>query len=216
MNLNNQNMEKWSAGNTRELLFFASRVILYSLLMVLLNAVFFYDARHATATGKFGELSGTEILQELFLFLSGVLFLITGRKDKTLAPVTNLVSLLFFMAFIREFNNQLEYWFYLVLPLALLSGWLLLRNRHVLFPALLRFIRKPEIPWFIAGFLVTFVFSRFFGRTAFWEALLEGNYSRWAKNAAEEGVELLGCSFFLIAGIEILVSTRKNRKNNAL
>jgi hypothetical protein len=67
----------------------------------------------------------------------------------------------------------------------------------------------------VTGFLVTFVFSRLFGRTKLWEAILEADYNRWGKNAAEEGIELLGYSLFLIAGIEILLSVVKSaRKNN--
>lgn len=201
-----------SAGS-KTLYGFVVRVLLYAALMVFLNVVFLYDAGHATATGKFGELSATELLQELFLLLSGLLFMVAGIRKRSLAPVTNLLALLFLMAFVREFNNQISFWFYLVIPLILLAGWLLFRDRHRLLPAASDFALRKETPWFVAGFLVTFLFSRLFGRTRFWELLLEADYSRWAKNAAEEGVELLGCSFFLVAAIELAVNVFRENKN---
>jgi hypothetical protein len=196
----------------KELLFFSGRIILYALLMFLLNAIFLYDAHHVTSTGKFGENSGTEILQEIFLFLVGTVFVFLSIKDRELAPAANLIALFFFMAFIREFNNQIDYWFYLVIPLLLLLLWFGYRDRKKLLSSLHQFIRKPEIAWFVIGFLVTFVFSRLFGRSELWQALMENNYNRWVKNAAEEGIELLGYSFFVVSAIEMLISMLRNRK----
>ena len=196
-------------------LFYAARVLVYAGLLILLNAIYMYDAANPTVTGKFGEVSMTEIAQELFLFLLGVMFIYTGRIDRQLAPIANLISVFFFMAFIREFNNQIDFWFYLVLPLMLLFAWLLFRDRKKIFQSLHRFLEIPYTAYFVTGFLVTFVFSRFFGRTVLWEAILESGYNRWAKNAAEEGIELLGYTLFFIAGVEILLSViRKRREAN--
>ncbi len=198
--------------NLKFILLFSIRVVLYATLMVLLNVVFIYDASHITSTGKFGENSGTELMQEGFLFILGLLFIIIGRLDRNLTAIANLTSLFFFMAFIREFNNQISYWFYLEIPLILAFCGLLYHYRKHIIPSLEKFLKNPAIPWFVIGFLVTFVFSRFFGRTRFWETLLEGDYNRWAKNAGEEGIELLGYSLIFISGIELFIETYKNRK----
>ncbi len=77
------------------ILFFVIRVILYAFLMVLLNMAFMQDATHETSTGKFGENSWTEILQEVFLFILGIIFIVISRKDHTIAPVSNLISVFF-------------------------------------------------------------------------------------------------------------------------
>ena len=199
---------------TKDIVFFAARVMIYASLMILLNAVYIYDAYHVTSTGKFGEISGTEILQEIILFLSGAIFLFSGFKERELVPMYRLISLFFFMSFIREFNNQLDYWFYLVIPLLVLFFWTAWNERKKLLPSLHAFIKKPVIAWFVIGFLVTFVFSRLFGRSELWQAILENNYNRWVKNAAEEGVELLGYTLLLIGGIEILTSILKNRNED--
>lgn len=196
----------------RNTLYFIGRVLIYAAIMVLLNLIFMHDAREITSTGKFGENSFTEIFQELFLLLVGFIFLFVSRLDRKLAPISNLLSLFFFMAFIREFNNQIDFWFYLVLPVLLLAGWLAFRDRKKIMPAISHLIEIPETAYLVTGFLVTFLFSRLFGRTAFWTTLLGEDYNRWAKNAAEEGIELLGYSLMLIAGVEILVRVYKNRK----
>lgn len=193
---------------------FTLRVIIYAALMVLLYGIFMIDARVETSTGKFGENSMTEIMQEIILFLLGLIFLVSSRLNKSMAPINRLISIFFFMAFIREFNNQIDFWFYLVLPLLLLFAWLAIRDRKSLVTAAHRFLEMPVTAYFVTGFLVTFIFSRLFGKTSLWTALLGDHYHRWAKNAAEEGIELLGYALFFIAGIEILVYLLKikNRK----
>lgn len=58
---------------------------------------------------------------------------------------------------------------------------------------------------FAGGVLVTYVFSRLYGRQIFWRAVLEDNYVRIFKNVAEEVVELLGYSLILFATLELLL-----------
>jgi hypothetical protein len=199
--------------SAKKIIIFGIRIAIYSALMVLLNVLFMIDAGHETSTGKFGENSITEIMQELFLFLSGILFLFIGRTDRELKAISNLIALFFFMSFIREFNNQIDFWFWLVLPLFFLFGWLAIRDRNKLLPSTTMLMEIPAFAYLITGFLVTFVFSRFFGRTSFWMALLGEDYNRWAKNAAEEGIELLGYTLFFIAAIEILWFVYNRKKS---
>lgn len=189
------------------------RIILYAGIMFLLNAIYMYDAQNPTSTGKFGEISATEIAQEVFLFLSGLMFVFVARRNKDLKVIAWLAALFFFMSFIREFNNLIDFWFYLVLPLALIFVWILFRNFSHFFPSLAKLLEMPASAYLVIGFLVTFVFSRLFGRTKFWEALLESDYNRWAKSAAEEGIELLGYALLFIGSLEIFFSVmRRNRK----
>ena len=196
----------------RYILTFSLRLGFYAAVMVLLNAIYMHDATHITSTGKFGENSWTEIMQELFLFLVVILFIATGRFNRDLTPVSYLLSVFFLAAFIREFNNQISFWFYLEIPLMILFAVLLYLYRSALLPSIQHILTNRAIPWLVSGLLVTFVFSRFFGRTLFWQRLLESDYNRWAKNAAEEGVELLGYSLLFIAGIEIFIQSWHDRK----
>jgi hypothetical protein len=193
-------------------LFFTVRIILYAALMVILNFVYIHDAAHITSTGKFGENSWTEIMQESILFITGLIFIAIGRYDKELNTVTNLASIFFFMALIREFNNQITYWPWLEIPLIILFLGLTYYNRTKFISSILRILNHRALAWLVIGFLVTFVFSRLFGRTVFWQQLLENDYNRWAKNAAEEGIELLGYTLLFIGGVELFIQTLCDRK----
>jgi hypothetical protein len=195
------------------ILSFTVRITLYIALMVILNLVYMHDATHVTTTGKFGENSWTEILQEAFLFITGLVFIAIGRYDRELNSIANLVSVFFFMAFIREFNNQISYWPYLEIPLIILFLGLTFYNRTKLISSFLRLLNHRALAWLVIGFLITFVFSRLFGRTGFWQQLLENDYNRWAKNAAEEGIELLGYTLLFIGGVELLVEALKKKSS---
>ena len=80
-------------------------------MLVGLTVVYNYDAVHFSGDVKITENSLTEIFQEVFVFLVAVGFFVAGRRSRELAPVLNLMALFFLISFIREFNNQLEYWF---------------------------------------------------------------------------------------------------------
>jgi hypothetical protein len=199
----------------RNISFFMLRFFAYVLIMTGLNYIFEYDATHSENSIKFTENSLTEIFQAIFVFISAVGFFLVGRKDKSLTPLMNLMALIFITSFIREFNNQIDYWFYLALPFLLLFVFLLFTNFKKVIDSFARFIELKSSGIFFIGFLITYVFSRLFGRTSFWKALLEDDYIRTAKNVAEEGIELLGYSIILISVVELVVFVyRKNRTSD--
>ena len=191
--------------NYRKLFLFILRFLAYALVLAGLYVIFTYDAAHNPGEMKITENSLTEIFQEIFVFLSAVGFFIAARKSKELAPVLYLLSILFIMSFIREFNNQIEFWFYVVLPFLCLFIFLLVRNFKKNVAAFLEFTELRSSGAFFMGFLITYLFSRLFGKTALWISLLGDTYNRTAKNMAEEGIELLGYSIILISVIELLV-----------
>ncbi len=118
------------------------------------------------------------------------------------------------MACIRELNNFITFWIYLAVPLLLLFIWLLYRDRETIIASAYTFLKSPLIAWFVIGFLVTFIFSRLFGMGGLWKAILGNDYNRWVKNAAEEGIELLGYSLFFIGGVEMLWNILKNKNRS--
>ena len=63
-----------------------------------------------------------------------------------------------------------------------------------------------------SGFLIVFVFSRLFGKQAFWKAVMGEGYQRVVKNIVEEGVELLGYSLLTIAAVETWVLLRQHAR----
>ena len=188
------------------------RLIIYGLFMVGLNQIFWYDALHYSGENKFGENSFTEILQEILLFLTFLIFLWAGIKEKSYRAFTNLVALFFLSSFIREFNNMLEHWFYFVLVVLALSSYLFIRDFRKFWTALERFLSISASSYLLIGFITTYVFSRFFGRTSFWKIVMDSSYTRDAKNAGEECIELLGYTLLFIAGIELLIAIRQQKK----
>lgn len=183
-------------------IFIVIRVIVYSLLMFGVAEAIFFDAAHPMEEGYFGEITFTEIGQEIILFILFVFYLFLGFKWRTIQPISNLVSLFFLISFIREFNFLIEGWIYPVMLVLVIAAWLLVRDFKKIKGATIQFFSVPASSWFFSGFLITYIFSRLFGRSEFWKLLYHDESYRLAKAASEEGLELLGNSIMFIAAIE--------------
>lgn len=186
-------------------LFIAIRVIVYSILMFGVAEAIFFDAAHPMEGGYFGEITFTEIGQEIILFILFVFYLILGFKWKEIQPVSNIVSLFFLMSFIREFNFLISHWIYPVLLVFAIVVWLMVRDFKKIYAATIQFFKVSASSWLISGFLVTYIFSRLFGRSKFWKLLYHDETYRLAKAATEEGLELLGNTLMLIGVLEFLL-----------
>jgi len=186
-------------------LFIAIRVIAYSLVMFGVAEAIFFDAAHPMEDGYFGEITFTEIGQEIILFALFVIYMLLGLKWKDIQPVSNLVSLFFLMSFIREFNFLLDKWIFPVLIVFAAFVWLIIRDFKKIKAATNRFFSVPASSWLMSGFLITYIFSRLFGRSKFWQLLYHDESYRLAKAATEEGLELLGNTIMLIGAVEFLL-----------
>lgn len=180
------------------------RVIIYSLLMFGLAEAVRFDALFPMEEGYFGEISMVEILQEIMLFLLFAFYLVFGYKIREIQPVSNILSLFFLVSFIREFNFLIDFWLYPALLVLAAIGWLIVRDFKKLKSAIQTFFNYPASAWFFSGFLVTYVFSRLFGRSNFWMLIYDDSSYRLAKAATEEGIELLGDALMLIGAIEFI------------
>jgi len=196
-------------------LFIAIRVIVYSLLVYGMAEGIFFDAAHPMEDGYFGEITFTEITQEVILFILFLFYLRLGFKYKPVQPVVNIVSLFFLISFIREFNFLIEHWIYPVLLVFVVIGWLVIRDFKKLKQATITFFSQPASAWFFAGFLVTYIFSRLLGRSKFWRLLYDESTYRIAKAASEESVELLGNTIMLISAIEFFLIIWVEKKGDA-
>uniref|UniRef100_UPI0032178B0B hypothetical protein n=1 Tax=uncultured Draconibacterium sp. TaxID=1573823 RepID=UPI0032178B0B len=164
----------------------------------------FFDAAHPMEDGYFGEITFSEIGQEIILLVLFGFYLFIGAKWKEIKVVSNFIALFFLMAFIREFNFLLDVWIYPVLVVTTILGYLVIRDFKKIKQSAQHFFSQPASSWFLAGFLVTLVFSRLFGRSKFWRLLYEEENYRFAKAATEEGLELLGDTLMLISAFELL------------
>lgn len=191
------------------------RVLLYSLMMFGIAEGIRFDALNPDGESYFGEITFTEITQEIILFLLFGAFLYLGWKWKEIQPVAIPASLFFLLCFFREFNFLTEYWSIPSVFLLILISYFVLRNRKKISGAAKLFFSLPASSWLFSGFLVTFVFSRLFGRAKFWKVLYDENHYRIAKAVAEEGIELLGNTLMLIAAIEFFIAYLKYSKKDS-
>lgn len=193
-------------------LYIAVRVVIYSLLVFGIAEAIFFDAAHPMEEGYFGEISLTEIGQEIVLFLLFLFYQVFGFKWREIQPVSNILSLFFLISFIREFNFLIDKWIFPALAVFIILVWLLIRDFKKIKQATIQFFSVPASAWFFSGFLVTYIFSRLIGRSKFWKLLYHDESYRLAKAATEEGLELLGNTLMFIAAIEFVVYFVAKRK----
>ncbi len=189
-------------------LFIVIRVVTYSLLMFGIAEGILFDAAHPIGDSFFSENTFTEITQEIILFILFLFYLFIGFKWREIQPVANFVSLFFLMSFIREFNFLIEGWIYPVLVVLVIIVWLFIRDYKKIKAASIRFFSTPASAWLLAGFIITYIFSRLLGRSKFWKLMYHDESYRLAKAATEEGIELLGDTLMLIAAFEFFLFYR--------
>ncbi len=189
-------------------LFIVIRVVAYSLLMFGIAEGILFDAGHPIGDSFFSENTFTEITQEIILFILFLFYLFIGFKWREIQPVANFVSLFFLMSFIREFNFLIEGWIYPVLVVLAIIVWLFIRDYKKIKAASIRFFSTPASAWFLAGFIITYIFSRLLGRSKFWKLMYHDESYRLAKAATEEGIELLGDTLMFIAAFEFFLFYR--------
>jgi hypothetical protein len=187
------------------------RLFLYAGVLFIIGHLIYLDSTNITPTGKFGEDSFTEWAQEIFILLCSVLYFVYGRYDRSTRGFTGLLAGLALTAFIREFNNYFHTWFsgawqLFALTALLITGLYVYRNRQTVLRPFFEFLKLPAFGVTLSGFIVVTVFSRLFGRGSLWRNILASEElegpARWAKNAAEEGTELLGYALIFIGALE--------------
>ena len=191
------------------------RFFVYALATFLIAELIRFDAQIGSIDTKFSENSYTEYMQSIFLLTSSILLFVIYRQSQ---PRSYLALLLFAFtsaSFIREqdvyFENLIGQtsWFIPVLAILISTWYLVIRNWKTFVVQLNRYRHTFSAGLLTSGIITTYIFSRLFGRRIFWETVMEGQYFRGVKNAAEECVELYGYLFILIATIEFFIAERK-------
>ena len=197
------------------------RVLFYAAIMYGISEVIYLDSITLTDTGKFEENSFTEWTQEIFILLCSILYFILGRYDRSITGFTGMLSGMALMAFIREFNNYFHNWFrgawqIFVLIALILTIIYVYRNRDTLVKPFYDYLKLPAFGVTMSGFVSLMVFSRLFGSGKIWRNILEVEElegpTRWVKNAAQEGTELLGYALILIGTLEYFWYIRNKNK----
>ncbi|MDO6789062.1 hypothetical protein Q4589_15880 [Cobetia marina] len=197
------------------------RLAIYAPVVAAMMSLVMHDAHHFGDVG-FSEASWTEHMQSTLLVLSAATMWLVHSRLPDLRTVSLLLFGLFAASLIREQDAMLDgmlgdgSWQILVSVVAIpviIGVW---RHRTRFVAEFEHFGRSFAFGLFGAGFLATYVFSRLYGRSEFWETLMGSAYLRSVKNAAEEVTELFGYTLMAIAVAEIvLLAIRMGRQRRA-
>ncbi|MFW3613762.1 hypothetical protein [Billgrantia antri] len=197
------------------------RAVFYILLIAAFLQGIYYEALYLPARRSFAELGFTELCQSVLLAASALL-LCTPSARRELPTVSLLIFALIVASLIREQDYYLDRhlfdgaWQLLVTLVLLPCLTLVLWRRQRFSSEFVTYGNSFSFGLFAAGFLVTYVFSRLYGRSEMWMAILEEHYLRTFKEAAEEITELLGYSLILIAVIELVLLSRRWQQARSL
>jgi len=195
------------------------KIIIYGSLVAGINLITLADALWPLIenTKKFTEISYTEFTQEILLLLTAILFWITGTRTHPNRSFALLMSGVAALALCREFDFLCDCvfdgcWKIPAMMVFIGFGYLVYRYKDNFICDAAEFIKRPESGILLCGFLTVFVFSRLFGCKILWESVMADGYIRCVKNAAEEGLELLGYLFIAFAAVEYYLFKKNNEK----
>lgn len=193
------------------------RAGLYILFVAALAQGAYWEALHQPEA-RFSERGFTELAQTGVLAVATLLLAHLRWRWRTLPEVTLLLFAFVASSLVREQDAHLDAhvfdgaWQLLVALVILPTLYWVIRHRRRFFEQFVHLSNTFAFGLFVAGVLTTYVFSRLYGRAGFWMAVLEENYVRDFKSAAEEVVELLGYGLILIAVIELVLLVRRWRQ----
>jgi hypothetical protein len=156
---------------------------------------------------QYSEFGYVERVQSALLLTSTIILIFSARAATSLRQLAVCMALVFCIMLIRENDQVLELvfphgiWKYFAAIPALIGIVYFRKNRKAITSQLIVYSHTASFGVMLSGFAVL-VFSRLFGRTSYWQSVMGEEYMRVVKNAAEEGVELLGLTLILLAVIQ--------------
>ena len=179
--------------------------------MVLLNQLIYLDAQEQGQEYKFLESTFTEWTQQFILLLMAAIFAHCAYHYTQFRALSILLAGIASVGLVREFNNFFKTnvfdgaWQIVASMVICIMVYFLWQHRSGFWRALDKYRQSFSFGIMLAGFLVTFIFSRIYGQTELWETIMEERYFRSVKNASEESIELLGYGIMVIAAIEFFI-----------
>ncbi|MFI3276599.1 hypothetical protein [Vibrio sp.] len=158
-------------------------------------------------SGKIGENSITEMLQQLLLLISSGAFAYLAKKRPEVKHAAILISAFFAVMFIRE----LDYWFDMIFHGAWAYPAIIIAASAIFYAAkngkrsidqLALILASPHMNLLVAGVMLLLVFSRLFGMGSFWQGVMGEHYISNVKTIAEEGTELLAYCLIAFASLK--------------
>lgn len=165
----------------------------------------FIDNGDTLGTSEFSPL---EMIQPLILIVCGLLMGWVAHGIPSQRPLAFPFGAMALMATIRELDYFLDRYIAdnLWQLLVGIAGALIIvytyRHRRRLVVALARVWPSPGLTLLFSGAVILFGFVHLVGHEPLWQAILGDDYSRLAKLAFEEFVELIGYLLWLVGTLE--------------
>ncbi|TCL70902.1 hypothetical protein EDC14_100847 [Hydrogenispora ethanolica] len=187
--------------------------VMISVFLIILFAGFFIDI--ILLKNSVTEISATEFSQEAILCIIAGLFLYLSFRYPQIKYGMIIIAGFFTCLLIRELDfltdNTPFSWFYLVLAIILVCLFLAIKHKENALYGLNHFCKNEAYYIMMCGLMLMVVTSRIIGMKIIWQHLVGPSY-RVVKNAVEEGNELLGCLFCLVATLKYAGTLLQNRK----
>lgn len=186
--------------------FLLAVLALVSPLTVYLDVLVFKDGLY--------ESSLTELIQEILLLLSTLVFWRTAWKMPQWRGMSILVAGFMTCMLIRELDEPLDnimngFWFYPAFLAAVAAIYLAIRNLETLLSPMSEFINTRAYVFILVGMVILLAFSRVFGSgTLLWTDILGSEYDFLFKSVLQEGLELLGYAFIFYGSFAFYRRTR--------
>ena len=140
-----------------------------------------------------------EIMEEVLLALSAIVFAISARRETKWAGAMWLIHGFFMALFIRELDAYFDmirhgFWKYVLIAYLVILFFIVKRaDFRTIVPGLAAFIRSRAFLMMMPGAAITLSYARLYGYKGLWLQIM-GDYERWGamKTFAEESTELVG------------------------
>lgn len=153
------------------------------------------------------EASVTEYSQETLLALSSLAFFVLAYLNRSVRGFAILVGGFFGTMLIREMDQVFDavfhgFWVYPAILWAGLTIAIATRFRHNLLATMATAARSHSFVYIVLGLAIVLAFSRVFGTTSLWLAVLDGSdAAKVVKNTVQEGLELLGYLLIFVGSV---------------
>lgn len=177
-----------------------AELLLVCLLVALVPVTVYLDS--AVWGDGVTEDSVTEHLHNTLLAIAAALFALGAYQHMELRGYLTLTATLFTCMFLREYDAAFDrirhgFWIYPALAVLLIGIWIAWRNRGTTRLPLLHHLATRSATFVYIGIVLLLFFSRLFGTSALWEAVMGAAYQPQVKTTVQEGTELL--AYLLIA-----------------
>jgi len=190
------------------------RLVAYSVAVAIFCVWLLWVEEQGAGLERFSEGALVERIQVLLAVMAGVLFAAGAYLRPGRRAILMALSGLTVVACVREHDALLDDvfptigWQGVAVPVLVIMGLLLRRRVKALLDQVGPFFASPPgmLAWF--GFLMVVLVAQILIQGDSWERILDEQYNRQFKRAAEEMLESIGYLLILLAAIETLVDRR--------